>query len=87
MYTRFGLESNYVDNKVGRATEVSWFRTYVAELIPDGVKKLFFYNLVIMYWIFIYMQFEYQCPKYSNVCRACAVFEGDLWILQTEGDV
>ena len=31
--------------------------------------KNFFYNLVIMYWTLnsIYMQFEYQYPKSSNV--------------------
>ena len=31
--------------------------------------RKFFYNLVIMYWTLnsIYMQFEYQCPKSSNV--------------------
>ena len=36
---------------------------------PHGDKKVFFYNLVIMYWTLnsIYMQFEYQCPKSSNV--------------------
>ena len=46
-----------------------WFRTYVAGSIPDGDKKVFFYNLVIMYWTLnsIYVQFEYQCPKWSNV--------------------
>ena len=39
-YTRFGLESNYVDNKVGRATEILWLRTYAAGSIPDGVNKV-----------------------------------------------
>ena len=36
---------------------------------PHGVKKYFFNNLVIMYWTLnsIYMQFEYQYPKSSNV--------------------
>ena len=36
---------------------------------PHGVKKVFFNNLVIMYWTLksIYMQFEYQYPKSSNV--------------------
>ena len=49
----------------------------------------------------ICMQFEYQYPKSSNVSvehvqllrgmfgffgRACAVIEGDVWILRTEGD-
>ena len=31
--------------------------------------RKFFYNLVIVYWTLnsIYMQFEYQCPKSSNV--------------------
>ena len=46
-------------------------------------------NLVIMYWTLnsIYMQFEYQYPKSSNVSvRACAVIEGNVWILRTEGD-
>ena len=34
-----------------------------------GEKKVFLYNLVIMYWTLnsIYMQFEYQYPKLSNV--------------------
>ena len=34
-----------------------------------GDKKGFIYNLVIMYWTLnsIYMQFEYQYPKSSNV--------------------
>ena len=33
-----------------------------------AVRK-FFYNLVIMYWTLnsFYVQFEYQCPKSSNV--------------------
>ena len=36
---------------------------------PHGNKKVFFINLVIMYWTLnsIYMQFEYQYPKSSNV--------------------
>ena len=36
---------------------------------PHDVKKVFFINLVIMYWTLnsIYMQFEYQYPKSSNV--------------------
>ena len=36
---------------------------------PHGDKKVFFINLVIMYWTLnsIYMQFEYQYPKSSNV--------------------
>ena len=31
--------------------------------------RFFFNNLVIMYWTLnsIYVQFEYQCPKSSNV--------------------
>ena len=35
---------------------------------PLSVKKVF-YNLVIMYWTLnsIYVLFEYQCPKQSNV--------------------
>ena len=34
-----------------------------------GDKKVFFINLVIMYWTLnsIYMQFEYQYPELSNV--------------------
>ena len=34
-----------------------------------GDKKVFFINMVIMYWTLnnIYMQFEYQYPKSSNV--------------------
>ena len=41
---------------------------YVAGSIPVATIK-FFYNLVIMYWTLnsIYMQFEYQYPKSSNV--------------------
>ena len=35
------FKNNYVDNKVGRATEILWFRTYVAGLIPDGDKNFF----------------------------------------------
>ena len=36
---------------------------------PLGGNKVFFYNLVIMYWTLnsIYMQFGYQYPKSSNV--------------------
>ena len=36
---------------------------------PHGVKKVFYINLVIMYWTLnsIYVQFEYQFPKSSNV--------------------
>ena len=36
---------------------------------PHGDKKGFFYNLVTMYWTLdsIYMQFEYQYRKSSNV--------------------
>ena len=36
---------------------------------PHGDKKLFFINLVIIYWTLnrIYMQFEYQYSKTSNV--------------------
>ena len=36
---------------------------------PHDVKKVFFINLVIMYWTLdsIYMQFEYQYSKSSNV--------------------
>ena len=36
---------------------------------PHGVKKDFFINLVTIYWTLnnIYMQFEYQYPKSSNV--------------------
>ena len=54
-----------------------------------GDKKVFFINLVIMYWTLnsIYMQFEYQYPKSSNVSvKACAVIEGDVWIRRTEED-
>ena len=56
---------------------------------PHDVKKVFFINLVIKYCTLnsIYMQFEYQYPKSSNVSvRACAVIEGNVWILRTEGD-
>ena len=36
---------------------------------PHGEKKVFFINLVMMYWALnnIYMQFEYQYSKSSNV--------------------
>ena len=36
---------------------------------PRGDKKVFFINLVIMYWTLnsIYMQFEYQYFNLSNV--------------------
>ena len=59
------FKNNYVDNKVGRATEILWHRAFVAGSIPDGDKKVFFHNLAIMYWTLncIYVQFEYQCPK------------------------
>ena len=44
-----------------------WLKTYVAGSTPMASKN-FFYNLVMMYWTFsIYMQFEYQYPKSSNV--------------------
>ena len=54
------FKNNYVDNKVGRATEIFWLRTSIAGSIPDGDKKVFFYNLVKMYWTLnnIYVQFE-----------------------------
>ena len=44
-----------------------WFKTYVADSIPMATRKYFY--LVIMYWTLnsIYMQFEYQYPKSSNV--------------------
>ena len=52
---------------------------------PHGGKKVFFINLIIMYWTLnsIYMEFSQveQC-----LCRAYAVIEGDVWILPTEGD-
>ena len=45
-----------------------WFRMYVPGSTPMAT---FFFNvdLVIMYWTLsiIYMQFEYQYPKSSNV--------------------
>ena len=36
---------------------------------PHGDKKVFFVNLVIIYWTLnsIYMQFEYQYSKTSNI--------------------
>ena len=46
----------------------------------NGDNKVFFIHLVVMYWTLnsIYMQFEYQYPKSSNVSvRACARTEGD----------
>ena len=41
---------------------------YVPGLNPHDDNKVFFNNLVIMYWTLnsIYMQFEYQYPKSSN---------------------
>ena len=53
----------------GRETEILWFRTYVPGSNPHDVDKVFFYNLVIMYWTLksIYMQFEGQYPKSSTV--------------------
>ena len=55
--------------KYGRTTEILWFRTYVPGSIPMVARKVFLINLVIMYWILnsIYMQFEYQYSKLSNV--------------------
>ena len=52
-----------------RAAEILYFRTYVAGSIPMATIKFFFINLVIMYWTLnsIYMQFEYQYSKSSNV--------------------
>ena len=54
--------------KHGRTTEILWFRTYVPGSTSMVTMK-FFYNQVIMYWILnsIYMQFEYQHSKLSNV--------------------
>ena len=53
----------------GRETEILWFRAYVPGSKPHGDNKVLFYNLVIMYWTLnsIYMQFECQYPKSSNV--------------------
>ena len=53
----------------GRETEILRFRTYVPGSNPHGGSKVFFYNLVIMYWTLnsIYMQLECQYPKYSNI--------------------
>ena len=62
----FFFKSNCLTGrKHERATEILWLRKYVAGSIPDGDKKVFFYNLVMMYWTLnsIYVQFEYQCPK------------------------
>ena len=55
--------------KYGRTIEILWFRTYVPGSIPMVTMKFFFINLVIMYWTLnnIYMQFEYQYSKSSNV--------------------
>ena len=60
-----------IGRKHERATETLWLRTYVAGSNPDGDKIFFYYYLVIMYWTLnsIYVQFEYQCPKQSNVYR------------------
>ena len=53
----------------GRATEILWFRTYVAGSIPVATIKFLIINLVIMYWTLstIYMQFECQYSMSSNV--------------------
>ena len=42
---------------------------YVTGSNPHDDSKVFFYNLIIMYWTLnsIYMQFECQCPKSSYV--------------------
>ena len=63
-YERFGLDHKLLDNKGGRAPEISWHRTSVAGAIPDGDKKVF-YDLVVKYWTLnnICVQFEYQCPE------------------------
>ena len=55
--------------KCGRTTEILWFRKYVPGSIPMATIKFFFINLVIMYWTLdsIYMQFQYQYSKSSNV--------------------
>ena len=52
----------------GRTTEILWFRTFVAGSSPMATRK-FLKSLVIVYWTLnsIYMQFEYQCPKTSNI--------------------
>ena len=52
-----------------RATEILWFRTYVPGSMPMVTRKFFFINPVIMYWSLnsIYMQFECQYSKLSNV--------------------
>ena len=43
-----------------------WHRTSVAGSIPDGVKEVFFYDLVVKYWTLnnICVKFEYRCHKY-----------------------
>ena len=53
----------------GEETEILRSRTYVPGSNPHDVNKVFFYNLVIIYWTLnsIYMQFEYQYPESSNV--------------------
>ena len=57
---------------------------------PHGVKKVFFYNLVKMYWALnsIYVQFEYlpMSQVEQCLCISFADIEGDVWILRTEGD-
>ena len=53
----------------GRETEILLFRTYVPGSNPHNDNKYFFINLVIMFWTLnsIYMQFECQYSKSSNV--------------------
>ena len=53
----------------GRETEILRFRTYVPGSNPHDDNKVVFINLVTMHWTLnsIYMQFEYQYLKSSNV--------------------
>ena len=45
-----------------------WLRTSVVGSIPDSEMKVFFNNLVVIYWALnsIWAQFKYQCPEYSK---------------------
>ena len=72
----------------GRETEILRFRTYVPGSNLHGVNKVFFYNLVIMYWTWntssIYMQFECQYSKSSNVSLEYVQLSRAMYCLKLE---
>ena len=69
----------------GRETEILRFRTYVPGSNPHGDNEVF-YNLVIMYWTLnrIYMQFECQYPKSSDVSVEHVQLPRGMYCLKTE---